>query len=349
MSAGSAPASGQGLWFGGPVMGDNQRDAIESTSSTAVSDSGSPVKNEPAAALCPYCGSITPTGSRCSHCRGLLDLLSRQATTNTMGPWFIRDESQPFRPGCSYHTLVSLIQRGKITRTTIIRGPSTRQFWMFAGKVPGVAHLLGVCHSCQEESHADDFACNNCGAVFTADEDRQRLGLGAVMEVPGQPLPETKPATSEPASAATRRATSSAALSPRPAPTSAIMDDAAPWQAPQRKSSGVLVGGAILSIAALAAAGFAVKTWMDANQASAPQSVPAAVQLGAPPATTEQTLPPAPAQTPPTSPVDPSPSPDGAVPGVKDPAAAPVNPGHGPAAMAPVPWSESWRVARGLP
>ncbi|NUQ51921.1 MAG: hypothetical protein HUU19_04410 [Phycisphaerales bacterium] len=336
-------------------MSDDQRDAIESTSSTAVSDSGSPVKPDPAAVLCPYCGSITPTGSRCSHCRGLLDPLSRQATTNTMGPWFIRDEAQPFRPGCSYHTLVSLIQRGKVTRTTIIRGPSTRQFWMFAGKVPGVAHLLGVCHSCQEESHADDFACNNCGAVFTAEEDRQRLGLGPVMEVPGQPLPDSRPPGKEVVARAASVAGSVAGPVPRPArssaPMSAIMDDAVPWESPPRKSSGMLVGGVILSIAALAAAGFAVKTWVEANQGSAVQSVPLATpETGTTAPESEAVVPsqsqvqPEPTVAPGESPVKPG---EQSMPAQEPPAS--VQPGTGPAAAAPVGWSEAWRTARGLP
>lgn len=331
-------------------MSDDQRDAIESTSSTAVSDSGSPVKAEPAAALCPYCGSITPAGARCTHCRGLLDPLSRQATTNTMGPWFIRDDSQPFRPGCSYHTLVSLIQRGKITRTTIIRGPSTRQFWMFAGKVPGVAHLLGVCHSCQEESHADDFACNNCGAVFTAEEDRQRLGLGAVMEVPGQPLPESKPPAKEVIAHAARVAGSLAGPVPRPArspaPMSAIMDDA-PWDSPPRKSSGMLVGGVILSIAALAAAGFAVKTWVEASradvsqpsdfQSTPPASTPSPALRGEPQSVDTNT--PSSASPPDLSPVSPQAQPP------SPPAALDTE----PKGNAPLSWSAGWRAARGLP
>ena len=330
-------------------MSDDHRDAIESTSPTAVSDSGSPVKTEPAAALCPYCGSITPTGARCSHCRGLLDPLSRQATTNTMGPWFIRDDAQPFRPGCSYHTLLGLIQRGKITRTTIIRGPSTRQFWMFAGKVPGVAHLLGVCHSCQEESHVEDFACNNCGAVFTAEEDRQRLGLGPVMEVPGQALPDTKPATKDASASPVRRPAAN------PAPRSVIEEDA-PWQEPPRKSSGALVGGVILAIAALAAAGFAVKTWVDANQPHAtgiPQTQPATVAPPSPDAAPIQT----PASPPPTQSVPSKPSPhENAQGSVPETTATPARDAEHPQSAtagtevpAPVAWSNVWRLARGLP
>ncbi|MCC6971270.1 MAG: hypothetical protein IT434_13730 [Phycisphaerales bacterium] len=332
-------------------MSDDQGDAIESTSSTAVSDPGSPVKSEPAAALCPYCGSITPTGARCSQCRGLLDPLSRQATTNTMGPWFIRDEAQPFRPGCSYHTLVSLVQRGKVTRTTIIRGPSTRQFWMFAGKVPGVAHLLGVCHSCQEESHADDFACNNCGAVFTAEEDRQRLGLGPQMEVPGQPLPDSRPPAKEVVARAASVAGSVAGPESRTLRSStamsAIMDDPALWDARPRKSSGVLVGGVILSIAVLAAAGFAVKTWVEANQ---PADSPTPDVQNAPAASPAQ---PVPLSKPPSA--DSSTPSDDPPPNIspESPPVRPISPPAGPnadlATTLPISWVVEWRSVRGLP
>lgn len=329
---------------GGLVMNDGPCDAIDSTTSTAVSDSGSPVKAEPAAALCPYCGSITPAGARCSHCRGLLDPLSRQATTNTMGPWFIRDDAQPFRPGCSYHTLVGLIQRGKVTRTTIIRGPSTRQFWMFAGKVPGVAHLLGVCHSCQEESHADDFACNNCGAVFTAEEDRQRLGLGPVMEVPGQALPEVKAAPRE------RTTTIVRGSHPPQSPASikAIMDDPSPWRTPSQTSSGMMVGGVVLALAALAAAGFAVKTWVDTNRPEQRNLGTPSIDGGVPPAApvVVHELPsPPPQASPEVSPkvADPSPPQDIGQP------RPPVTLGPGPTEPTPVLWTNSWRTARGLP
>lgn len=326
----------------GLVMNDGPCDAIDSTSSTAVSDSGSPVKAEPAAALCPYCGSITPTGARCSHCRGLLDPLSRQATTNTMGPWFIRDEAQPFRPGCSYHTLVGLVQRGKVTRTTIIRGPSTRQFWMFAGKVPGVAHLLGICHSCQEASHAEDFACNNCGAVFTAEEDRQRLGLGPVMEVPGQSLPEVRMAAKDAPAPAIKRP------APTPAPVIPAMDEA-PWQTSPRRTSGALVGGVILAVAALAAAGFAVKTWVDANRlVPLAQPSPPMPAEASPPGVQPDSATSGQPQPTPAEPVTAKRPPSNPAPEAKE-QIPPSRPEPGPAAMAPASWLGAWRSVRGLP
>jgi len=144
--------------------------------------------------VCPYCGCVTTDQHRCPSCRGLFDPLSRQATQNAMGPWFIRDQAQPFRPGCSLETLYGLIDRGKVTTETIIRGPSTRQFWMPASWCPGVAHRLGICHSCQAEVSPADLRCAACGASFVLDDDRQVLGLGDIRPLPGCAAP--RPANS---------------------------------------------------------------------------------------------------------------------------------------------------------
>jgi hypothetical protein len=107
-----------------------------------------------------------------------------------MGPWFIRDEASPFRPGCSYETLCRLIRRGKVGRASIIRGPTTMQFWVVATKAPGVAHLLGECHSCHSRVAADERTCQECGAGFVVESDRQYLGLASVHLLPGQASPE---------------------------------------------------------------------------------------------------------------------------------------------------------------
>lgn len=146
--------------------------------------------------LCPYCGSVSANPKRCDRCGGHFDPLSRQATQNAMGPWYIRDLANPTRPGCSYETLKDLIQRGKVTRETILRGPATRQFWNFAGRTPSVANLLGVCHNCQREVSRESQSCGLCGAGFAPEADRQHLGLAPVHLLPGQATPETIAAVS---------------------------------------------------------------------------------------------------------------------------------------------------------
>jgi hypothetical protein len=94
-----------------------------------------------------------------------------------MGPWFVRDPDRPFRPGCSYETLVQMVERGQVTKYSIVRGPTTRQFWTVARHVPGLAHLLGYCHACDARVDSSHHGCPHCGVPFGAYLDRNYLGL----------------------------------------------------------------------------------------------------------------------------------------------------------------------------
>lgn len=134
--------------------------------------------------ICPYCGETQPESDRCRACSGLFEPLSRQATHNAMGPWFIRDDQRPHQPGCSYETLVKLIQRGRVTRYTIMRGPTTRQFWTIAKRVPGISHYFGACYQCDASVDPDDRACHACGATFGGFLDRNFLGLPEYRPLP---------------------------------------------------------------------------------------------------------------------------------------------------------------------
>jgi hypothetical protein len=134
-----------------------------------------------AAKVCPYCGHRAgASDEECPECRGLFEPLSRIATQNAMGPWQIRDESNPFRPGCSLDTLRAMIRRGKLTRETVLRGPTTNQFWTRAADIQGVAHLLGSCHACAGKATPSEHFCRTCGASFVAQNDRNWMGLDAV-------------------------------------------------------------------------------------------------------------------------------------------------------------------------
>lgn len=144
----------------------------------------------PVAEVCPYCGGEHRGGNRCEHCAGFVDPLSRQATQNEMGPWFVRDESRPFRPGCRLETLERWVRSGRITPDTIIRGPSTHQNWLPAIRVPGVARLFGRCHACGGAVEATDSICAACGAGLETTRDRQHLGLSPVRALPGRSDPE---------------------------------------------------------------------------------------------------------------------------------------------------------------
>jgi hypothetical protein len=107
----------------------------------------------------------------------LFDKFSRMATQIAMGPWQIRSRSKPFHPGCSYDVLTKLIAAGKVTERTIIRGPTTHQFWQVACRVPGVAHRLGFCHACHQRVKRDSSNCEHCDESFVVPRHRNELGL----------------------------------------------------------------------------------------------------------------------------------------------------------------------------
>jgi hypothetical protein len=127
--------------------------------------------------LCPYCGHTQPQTDRCVECGGLFEPLSRKATQITMGPWFIRDKRVPFRPGCSFEIIARMVKAGKIKTNTVMRGPTTHQFWSVARNVPGVAHLLGYCHKCGSHVKKEHVACPTCDTVFPVVDERDRMGL----------------------------------------------------------------------------------------------------------------------------------------------------------------------------
>lgn len=155
--------------------------------------------------LCPYCGHAQYGGDRCQTCGGLFEPLSRRATQLAMGPWQIRDKHNPYKPGCCYDIVKKMAQTGKIKPTTVMRGPSTRQFWSVARNVPGVAHLIGYCHECGHHVSPNDAKCGECGVAFTEPRERNTLGLvfkddeeakrGQEMldaEIRGEPMPDRK-------------------------------------------------------------------------------------------------------------------------------------------------------------
>lgn len=160
-------------------------------------DEARPTPPASAGVLCPFCGTsqaaaeIAATGT-CKACRNRMDPMARIATHNAMGPWFVRDLTNPFAPGCSYETLAAMCARGRVKLVSVVRGPTTQQFWKLAAHTPGVAVLLGQCHACAEHVKVDDQTCPACHAQlrppipvgvgrFMAIDDRQQLGLPPVI------------------------------------------------------------------------------------------------------------------------------------------------------------------------
>ncbi|MEQ8770645.1 MAG: hypothetical protein RIB60_09060 [Phycisphaerales bacterium] len=225
-----------------------------------------PPTPQPRAVICPYCGHVSGDTVRCARCAGRFDPLSRQATQNAMGPWSFIDPAVPTRAGCSYETLRSLVERGIVRSDSIVRGPSTRQFWMRATRVPGVAHLLGICHNCQEPARPDDYACASCGAVFEVDRDRQHLGVGPIRLIAGQ-VPEGQVVASM-GSPAGGVAFESVPASDAPQPTgvpsgspgasSAARDRLARHRAARKRRRAIVIGLTAAAVVAAGAAMFAI-------------------------------------------------------------------------------------------
>ncbi len=136
--------------------------------------------------VCPFCGEPAASDIACDACGARTDPLSRQATQNEMGPWFVRDAAHPHRPGCRLETIERWARSGKLTPETVLRGPSTAQNWAPARRVPGIARLFGRCHACAGSVEADEISCRTCGADLHAERDRQHLGLSPVRELPGR-------------------------------------------------------------------------------------------------------------------------------------------------------------------
>ncbi len=134
----------------------------------------------PSLVLCPYCGNAQQApANRCNGCGGFFDALSRKVSQQHMGPWYIRDANNPFRPGCSYETLVKMIGANKLLPDTIMRGPTTRQYWTVAWRVPGVSHLLGFCYACEKKVTKNSNFCPHCRVQFPTPNDRDMMGLDA--------------------------------------------------------------------------------------------------------------------------------------------------------------------------
>ena len=89
---------------------------------------------------------------------------SLRALERLMGPWFVLDEQTPSAPGVNWQKFLSLIEKGKITPDSIVRGPATGGLWRRASRTPSVATRLGLCWSCQSPLPPDRnlAQCPNC-------------------------------------------------------------------------------------------------------------------------------------------------------------------------------------------
>lgn len=115
-------------------------------------------------AVCPFCGSVneTTSGAACRHCGMENTPATRQATRSKIGPWFVWQSRNPSAPGMNWATLISLVEKGRITPRSVVRGPTTGQLWRFAARVKGLSREFGACWHCGGELLRTARLCTGC-------------------------------------------------------------------------------------------------------------------------------------------------------------------------------------------
>lgn len=113
--------------------------------------------------ICPFCGTLSESAEGpCSRCTMENTPLTRQATRARLGPWYVLQTRNPAAPGMKYSVLLSLVKKGQITPRSIVRGPTTNQFWRFAAKVRGISREFGICWGCGQDIAKNTETCPHC-------------------------------------------------------------------------------------------------------------------------------------------------------------------------------------------
>lgn len=117
---------------------------------------------------CVSCGQLVRRSAIvCDQCGQDLSLKMIMKMQTHAGPWYVLEHVRPF-PGVTLDRLVRQAQRGVLTATTIVRGPTTYHQWRFAAETPALSKHLGLCWNCQAQVTAQDTHCPAC--KFNLDE-----------------------------------------------------------------------------------------------------------------------------------------------------------------------------------
>lgn len=135
---------------------------------------------------CVSCGQLVRRALKtCTECGQDLSDPMLEKMREHSGPWYVHEHVRPF-PGVSLDRLIRQIRRGVLTRTTVVRGPTTYHQWRFAAETPGLSKYLGCCWKCQAAVQPADSVCGACGA-----------DLDGGFKLDGTPPPAAATATGE--------------------------------------------------------------------------------------------------------------------------------------------------------
>ena len=113
--------------------------------------------------VCPFCGTQRDSDvGACMHCSLEDTPTTRSATRSKLGPWYVLQSRNPSAPGMNFATLMVLMQKGRVTARSVLRGPTTGQFWRHAAKVKGVSREFGLCWNCGGDIARNARACAHC-------------------------------------------------------------------------------------------------------------------------------------------------------------------------------------------
>ncbi len=117
-------------------------------------------------APCASCAQLNDReAEQCAYCGQDLSGPMLEKMAKHSGPWFVYDNVRPF-PGVSLERIGSLIRRGALQPTSIVRGPTTRYQWRYAIEAPIISRHMGRCWRCQAAVSLDDSACPECNVVL---------------------------------------------------------------------------------------------------------------------------------------------------------------------------------------
>ena len=173
--------------------------------------------------VCPFCGTQRDSDlGACPNCSLEDSPTTRSATRSKLGPWYVLQSRNPSAPGMNFETLMVLVQKGRVTARSIVRGPTTGQFWRHAARVKGVSRQFGLCWNCGADVLKNTRACPACKRVQEPPDDPDVL-LEEGVEVSEEEIAEAiwadhAPAAAEPVRPAVSRPTP---VAKRPAPAEA--------------------------------------------------------------------------------------------------------------------------------
>jgi hypothetical protein len=163
--------------------------------------------------VCPFCGTILELqDGPCPRCSLEDTPQTRQSTRSRLGPWYVLQTRNPYAPGMKYNTILALIRRGQVTPKSVIRGPTTGQFWRFAGRVKGISREFQLCWACGSSIVTSAVSCARCGktqelppnpdALLEGESAAKTLYVDvspkSAITTPGGSLPEASPAPEMP-------------------------------------------------------------------------------------------------------------------------------------------------------